>query len=63
MIVAFPSAPDFRGPSGGSSGVSINHMYGTGEPRNSKERWLIRIVYWGTTILFAFLLWEYVKPG
>jgi len=37
-------------------------MYGTGfEPRSSKEKWLMRIVYWGTTILVAFLLWEYVK--
>jgi len=29
------------------------------EPRNFK--WLLRIVYWGTILLVAFLLWEYAK--
>jgi len=31
------------------------------KPRNSKEKWLLRIVSWGTTALVSFLLWEYVK--
>ena len=31
------------------------------KPRNAKEKWLLRIVYWGTIILVAFLWWEYVK--
>jgi hypothetical protein len=31
------------------------------KPRISKEKWLLRIVYWGTIALVAFLLWEYVK--
>ena len=37
-------------------------MYGLDyEPRNSKEKWLLRIAYWGTILVVAFLLWEYVK--
>jgi len=37
-------------------------MYGLDyEPRNANEKWLIRIVYWGTILLFAFFFWEYVK--
>jgi len=37
-------------------------MYGLDyEPRNSKEKWQMRIVYWGTILLVAFLWWEYVK--
>jgi hypothetical protein len=31
------------------------------EPRNFREKWLLRFVYWGTILLVAFLLWEYVK--
>ena len=31
------------------------------EPRNTKEKWLMRIVYWGTIVLVAFVWWEYVK--
>jgi len=31
------------------------------KPRNANEKWLLRIVYWGTIVLVAFLLWEYVK--
>jgi hypothetical protein len=31
------------------------------EPRNLKEKWLLRIVYWGTILLVAFVLWEFVK--
>jgi hypothetical protein len=31
------------------------------EPRNPKEKWLLRIVYWGTIALVAFFWWEYVK--
>ena len=31
------------------------------KPRNTREKWLLRIVYWGTIVLVAFLLWEYVK--
>jgi len=31
------------------------------EPRNAKEKWLMRIVHWGTALLVAFLWWEYVK--
>lgn len=30
------------------------------EPRNFREKWLLRIAY-GTILLVAFLLWEYVK--
>jgi hypothetical protein len=37
-------------------------MYGLDyEPRNSKEKWLLRIVYWGTILLVTFFWWEYVK--
>ena len=35
-------------------------------PRGTNEKWLMRIVYWGTILLVAFILWEYVKtrfPG
>ncbi len=43
-----------------SGGTTLS--YGTGyEPRNSKEKWLMRIVCWGTALLVAFLWWEYVK--
>jgi len=31
------------------------------EPRNTKEKWLFRIVYWGVALAVAFLWWEYVK--
>ena len=31
------------------------------EPRNFREKWLLRIAYWGTILLVAFLLWEYLK--
>jgi hypothetical protein len=31
------------------------------EPRNLREKWLLRIAYWGTILLVAFILWEYVK--
>jgi cytoskeletal protein RodZ len=31
------------------------------EPRDTNEKWLMRIVYWGTILLVAFILWEYVK--
>jgi hypothetical protein len=31
------------------------------KPRNTKEKWLLRIAYWGTIVLVAFLWWEYVK--
>lgn len=31
------------------------------EPRNFREKWLLRIAYYGTILLVAFLLWEYVK--
>lgn len=31
------------------------------EPRNFREKWLLRIVYWGTILLVAFVLWEFVK--
>ena len=31
------------------------------QPRNTKEKWLIHIVYWGSILIAAFLLWEYVK--
>jgi len=37
-------------------------LYGVDyQPRNAKEKWLLRIAYWGTTLLVAFLFWEYVK--
>jgi hypothetical protein len=36
-------------------------MYEQDEPRTPKEKWLMRVVYWGTTVLVALLLWEYVK--
>ncbi|MFZ0540530.1 MAG: hypothetical protein WA646_00930 [Candidatus Sulfotelmatobacter sp.] len=31
------------------------------KPRNTKEKWMSRIVYWGTIALVAFCWWEYVK--
>ena len=31
------------------------------KPRNFREKWLLRVVYWGTILLVAFLLWEFVK--
>jgi hypothetical protein len=31
------------------------------EPRNLREKWVLRIAYWGTILLVAFMLWEYVK--
>jgi hypothetical protein len=31
------------------------------EPRNFREKWPLRIVYWGTILLVAFLWWEFVK--
>jgi len=31
------------------------------EPRNTREKWLLRMVYWGTSMLVAFIWWEYVK--
>jgi hypothetical protein len=31
------------------------------EPRNAREKWLLRIVYWGTFLLAIFIWWEYVK--
>jgi hypothetical protein len=31
------------------------------KPRHAKEKWLLRLVSWGTTVLVAWLLWEYVK--
>ena len=41
---------------------SSDVMYGLEyEPRNTKEKWLMRMVYWGTILLVAFILWEYVK--
>jgi len=37
-------------------------MYGLDyEPRNTKEKWLMRIIYLGTIVLVAFFWWEYVK--
>jgi hypothetical protein len=32
------------------------------EPRNLREKWLLRIVYWGTILLVAVLFWHYVRP-
>jgi hypothetical protein len=31
------------------------------EPRNSMEKWVLRILSWGTVAFVAFLWWEYVK--
>jgi hypothetical protein len=31
------------------------------KPRNTRERWLLRIAYWGTIAVVAFFWWEYVK--
>ena len=31
------------------------------EPQNLREKWLLRIAYYGTILLVAFFLWEYVK--
>jgi len=31
------------------------------DPQNAGQKWLLRIVYWGTILLVAFILWEYVK--
>jgi hypothetical protein len=45
-----------------SSSFAADATYGFDyEPRNPKEKWLIRIVYWGTILIVAFILWEYVK--
>jgi len=45
-----------------SSTSTDDAMYGLDyEPRNTKERWLMRIVYWGTIVLVAFFWWEYVR--
>jgi thiol:disulfide interchange protein len=45
-----------------SSSAANFAMYGLDySPRNSKEKWLMRIVYWGTILLVAFIWWEYVK--
>jgi hypothetical protein len=33
------------------------------KPRNLTEKWLLRIAYYGTILLVAFLLWEYVKAN
>jgi cytoskeletal protein RodZ len=45
-----------------SSSSAADATYGLDyEPRNTKEKWLMRIVYWGTILLVAFILWKYVK--
>jgi hypothetical protein len=45
-----------------SSNSAENAVYGLDYgPRNTKEKWLMRIVYWGTILLVAVILWEYVK--
>jgi hypothetical protein len=45
-----------------SDSVTDYAMHDLGyEPRNFREKWLLRFVYWGTILLVAFLLWEYVK--
>lgn len=45
-----------------SSSSANGAMYGLDyEPRNTKEKWLMRIVYVGTILLVAFIWWEYVK--
>lgn len=31
------------------------------EPRTAREKWLLRIVYWGASLLVAVIWWEYVK--
>ena len=31
------------------------------ESQNLSQKWLLQIVYWGTIVLVAFILWEYVK--
>jgi hypothetical protein len=31
------------------------------KPRNAREKWVLRIAYWGAAALVAFLWWEYVK--
>jgi len=35
----------------------------TAKPRNTKEKWLMRIVYWGTIVLVVFFWWQYVKAN
>jgi hypothetical protein len=45
-----------------SSSSTEDAVYGLDYgPRNTKEKWLMRIVYWGTILLVAVILWEYVK--
>ena len=45
-----------------SSSSAEDAVYGLDYgPRNIKEKWLMRIVYWGTILLVAVILWEYVK--
>jgi len=42
--------------------ITCPAMYGLDdEPRSSKEKWLMRVAYWGTFLLVSFLWWEYVK--
>jgi hypothetical protein len=42
--------------------VTDSAMHGLDyEPRNFREKWLLRLAYWGTIALVAFLWWEYVK--
>lgn len=31
------------------------------QPRSVREKWVLRIVYWGTIVLVALMLWKYVK--
>ena len=45
-----------------SSSSAEDAVYGLDYgPRNTKEKQLMRIVYWGTILLVAVILWEYVK--
>jgi hypothetical protein len=46
-------------PAGTKTGHDISGL--DYKPRNTSEKWLLRMVYWGTSLLVAFIWWEYVK--
>jgi hypothetical protein len=56
------SKPVASSASADGQGVVSSAMNGLGyEPGDSKQKRLMRTVYWGTILLVAFVLWEYMK--
>jgi len=43
-----------------SATEDVLHEFGY-ESQNLSQKWPLRIVYWGTVLLVAFILWEYAK--